>query len=163
MEIGNGSWKITDRVQYKAGSDFFPFHCEIGKEVHKAFEDAERGVVRFSRNNGYILWCDCSLECLVVSEFISSCTIGKADGRILSSSHFVANVTEIRACRDKVYLAYLSKIVLQMQGNTSLMERICLILLGRCSFLFCPMQASRWKGKGARVVALPSARCAIAS
>src|SRR3712207_7565548 len=87
------------------------------KEVDKPLEDAERGVVLFSCNHGYILRSDCAFECLVVSKLVPSCTIGKADGGVLSSSHFVANVTEIRTCHGKVYLAYLSKIALQMQRS----------------------------------------------
>lgn len=70
-----------------------------------------RGVVRLSRNHGNILRSDCAFECLVVPKLIPSCTIGKADGGVFSSSYFIANVMEI----------------------------------------------------GARVVAFPSARCAIAS
>ena len=41
VEIGNGSWKIADRVQYKAGGGFFSFHCEIGKKVDKTLEETK--------------------------------------------------------------------------------------------------------------------------
>ena len=41
VEIGNGSWKIADGVQYKAGGGFFSFHREIGKKVDKALEETK--------------------------------------------------------------------------------------------------------------------------
>ncbi|MBR8709851.1 hypothetical protein IX321_002674 [Bacteroides pyogenes] len=118
VEVGNGFVDIAHRIQNDGGRNgFFSFHREMGKEVHKALEDAERSVARFFCNHGYILWGDCSLECLVVPKFIPSCTIGKADGRVFTSSYFVTNMTEIRACHGRVYLTYLSKIVLQILGQ----------------------------------------------
>jgi len=115
VEVGNGSGKIADRVQHKAGSGFFSFHREIRKEVHKALEETQLfGSISF--NKAYILWSDCPFECLAVPKFVSSCSIGKADSGVLSSSYLIANVTEIRACHSKVYLAYFSEIALQRQG-----------------------------------------------
>ena len=106
---------IAYGVQHKAGNDFFFFHREIGKEVHKALEDAGR-FRSIPLNEAYILRCDCSFECLVVPKLISSCTVGKADGGVFSSSYLVADMTEIGTYHGKVYLAYLSEIVLQRQG-----------------------------------------------
>lgn len=94
-EICNGSMDIAYGVQHNAGSDFFSFHREIGKEVHKALEDAVRDVVRISCNHGYVLWGNCSLECLVVPKLISSCTVGKSYGDVSSSSHLIAYGTQI--------------------------------------------------------------------
>ncbi|AKK71242.1 hypothetical protein OK18_00020 [Chryseobacterium gallinarum] len=78
VEIGNGSWEIADRVQYKAGAVSFPFIVRRERKIHKALKDAVRSIVRFSCNQRNILWSYRSLECLVVSEFISSCTIGQS-------------------------------------------------------------------------------------
>ena len=128
MNIGNGSREIADGVQHKAGSGFLPFYRKMGKEIHKALEETEcfRSI---PSNQAYILWSDCSLECLVVPKLIPSSTVEKTDGRILSSIYGIANMTEIRACNGKVYLAYFSEIALQMQGNSLLMERIRLVLV----------------------------------
>lgn len=103
---------IAYGVQHKAGSDLFSLHCEIGKEIHKALEDTERSVIRFSCNHGYILWGDSSLKRHVVPKFIPSCTVGKSYGGVSSSSHLVAYGTQIGFGKRKVYLAFLLQIVL---------------------------------------------------
>lgn len=96
VEIGNGSMDITHGVQNDGRRNgFFPFHRKKRKKIYKALKDAVRSIIRFSCYHGNILRSDCALECLVVPKFIPSCSIGKADGRILSSSYLVANMTEI--------------------------------------------------------------------
>lgn len=114
MEIGDGSRNVADRVQYKARSRFLSVYRKKGKEIHKAFKDAERGVLLSSCNHRYILWSNSPLECFVISKLISTRTIGKSDGGVFSSSYLVVNVTEISTCHCKIYLANLLKIALQM-------------------------------------------------
>ena len=135
-EICNGSMNIAYGVQHKAGSDFFSFHREIGKEVHKALEDAVRGVVRFSCNHGNILWSDCSLKRLVVPKFIPSSTVGKSYGGVSSSSHLVAYGTQIGFGKQKVNLAFLPQIVLQMWGHLLADAKNVPYARGQCSDFF---------------------------
>ena len=127
---------------------FFPFHREKGKEVHKALEDTERSVARSSCNHGYILWGNRSLECLVAPKLIPSCAIWEADGRVLSSSHFVTNMTEIRTCHGKVYPAYLSEIALQMQGQRFADGEDTPCIIGLLFIPSLPYVSFTMKGKG---------------
>ena len=105
----------------------------------QSLEDTERSVARSSCNHGYILWGNRSLECLVAPKLIPSCAIWEADGRVLSSSHFVTNMTEIRTCHGKVYPAYLSEIALQMQGQRFADGEDTPCIIGLLFILLCPM------------------------